>query len=425
MAFKLIKHRFSKSNETIVTGLDIGSSKVCCAIARIESSGDLTVLGYGYQGSKGLRGGMIIDMEALQDAVAHAVHGAEEMAGETIEEVYVSISPALCQSKSVRVDLSISAHPVDDDDIKKIIQQAVASVQKTQAVVIHNIPLNYDIDGVGGIRDPRGMFGELLKAKLHLMLCPRTPLRNLSACVERSHLDVSGFVSSVYASGMATLVDDELDLGVTLIDMGAGSSSIGLFFNGKLAHVDYVPLGGSHVTSDIARCFSTPLIQAERLKTLHGSALLSPLDGRESVVVPQIGDEASAKGLQVTKAELTEVIRPRVEEILDQLKAKIEQNPAHKYVGKRLVLTGGASLLSGVPEIAGLILDKQTRLARPLHISGLGENARRSDFVTCAGLLTYGQRQRGPYAMRAARREASASGTSRFGKVGGWFKENF
>jgi len=124
MAFKLIKHRFSKSNETIVTGLDIGSSKVCCAIARIESSGDLTVLGYGYQGSKGLRGGMIIDMEALQDAVAHAVHGAEEMAGETIEEVYVSISPALCQSKSVRVDLSISAHPVDDDDIKKIIQQA-------------------------------------------------------------------------------------------------------------------------------------------------------------------------------------------------------------------------------------------------------------------------------------------------------------
>ncbi len=423
MAFKLIRHRFSKTNETIVAGLDIGTSKVCCSVARIESSGELTVLGYGFYGSRGLRGGMIVDMEALQEAVAHAVHGAEEMAGETLHEVYVSVSAALCHSKAVRVDLPISSHAVDDDDIKKIIQQAVGSVQKHQAVVIHNIPLNYDIDGVPGIRDPRGMFGELLKAKIHLMLCPRTPLRNLSACVERSHLDVSGFVSSVYASGMATLVDDELDLGVTLIDMGAGSTTIGLFFNGKLSHVDYVPIGGAHVTSDIARCFSTPPIQAERLKTLHGSALVSPSDGRESIVVPQIGDEENAKGHQVTKTELTEVIRPRVEEIFEKVKAKINQNPAHKYVGRRLVLTGGGSLLSGVPEIAGMVLDKQTRLAKPLHISGLSEIARVPSFSTCAGLMVYGQKQKGPYAMLASRRQGDAP--TKFGRLGGWLKENF
>lgn len=422
MAFNLMRNRFSKTNNTIVAGLDIGTSKVCCAVARIEPSGELRVLGFGFYGSRGLRGGMIVDMEAMQNAVAHAVHNAEEMAQETIDEVYVSVSPALCQSKSVRVDLPISAHPVDDDDIKKVIQQAVASLQKEKALVIHNIPLNYDIDGVSGIRDPRGMFGDLLKSKIHLMICPRTPLRNLSACVERSHLDVSGFVSSVYASGMSTLVDDELDLGVTLIDMGAGSTSVGLFFNGNLAHVDHIPIGGAHVTSDIARCFSTPLVQAERLKTLHGSALVSPSDGRESIMVPQIGDEKSAKGQQVTKAELTEIIRPRVEEIFEKVKEKIEHNPAHKYVGRRLVLTGGGSLLSGVPEIAGLVLNKQARIAKPLHMIGLGETARVPGFVTCAGLLIYGQKQRGPYAMLASRRQESAS---KFGRVGTWFKENF
>lgn len=417
-----MRNRFTKSTETIVAGLDIGTSKVCCSVARIESSGNLKILGYGFYGSRGLRGGMIVDMEALQDAVAHAVHGAEEMAGETIDDVYVSVSPALCQSKSVRVDLPVSTHPVDDDDIRKIIQQAVASVQQTQSVVIHNIPLNYDIDGVAGIKDPRGMFGELLRAKIHLMVCPKTPLRNLSACVERSHLDIAGFVSSVYATGMATLVDDELDLGVTLIDLGAGSTSVGLFFNGKLAHVDYVPVGGAHVTSDIARCFSTPLIQAERLKTLHGSALISPSDARETIAVPQIGEDENSRGHNVTKAELTEVIRPRIEEIFEKLKAKIDQNPAHKYVGRRLVLTGGGALLSGVPEIAGLLLDKQARIAKPLHLSGLSEIARVPSFSTCAGLMIYGQKQKGPFAVLASRREETGG---KFGRIGGWLKENF
>jgi cell division protein FtsA len=422
MYFKSMRRNFARHNKTIVAALDIGTSKVCCAIARIETTGELTVLGYGFQASRGLRGGMIVDMESLQTSVAHAVHGAEEMAGETIEEVYTSISPTLTFSKTVRVDLPISGHPVDDDDIKKIIQQAIASIQKTQGVVIHNIPLNYDIDGASGIRDPRGMFGELMRAKIHLLSSPKTPLRNFSACVERSHLDIAGFVSSVYASGMATLVDDEIDLGVTLIDMGAGATSIGLFFNGKLAHVDYVPVGGAHVTADLARCFSTPLIQAERLKTLHGSALVSPSDGRETVLVPQIGDEDQGKGHQINKAELTHIIRPRIEELFEAVKQKLDKHPAHKYVGRRLVLTGGGSLLTGLPEMAGFVLDKQARLAKPLHINGLVEAARVPAFSTCAGLLIYGKKQKGPFAMLARRREDTKG---KFGRVGLWFKENF
>lgn len=423
MIFNSMRRSFKKSSNTTIAGLDIGTSKVSCAIARIEADASLNHLGHGFHASRGLRGGTIVDMESLQDAVAHAVQRAEEMAGEIIDDAYVSVSPGLCHSRTVRVDLAISGHPVDEDDIKKITQQAINAVQKNNTVVVHTIPLSYEIDGVGGIREPRGMFGDQLRAKIHLLQSPKTPLRNLSACVERSHLDVSGFVNSVYASGLATLVEDELDLGVTLIDMGAGSTSLGLFFNGKLAYVDHVPIGGGHVTSDIARCFSTPLIQAERLKTLYGSALVSPADGRESIIVPQIGDEAQSKGCQITKAELTQVIRPRIEEIFENVKANMMKSPAHKFAGRRLVLTGGASQLSGVPELASLILNKQARIAKPLFTNGLPEAARVPGFSNCMGLLLYGQEQLGPYAMLASRRQDNSKKS--FGRLGLWLKENF
>ncbi len=408
MAFQSLRRGFSKVNDSIVAGLDIGASKVCCAIARIESSGDLSIIGYGFHPSKGIRGGMIIDMESLQDSVAHAVHSAEEMSRETINDVYVSVSPAICTSKIVGIDLSISGHPVDDNDIKKIVQQSLSSINKNQAVVIHSIPLNYEIDGVSGIKDPRGMFGEILKSKINLMLCSHTPLRNLSACVERSHLDVAGFVSSIYSSGLSTLVHDELELGVTLIDIGASSSGVGLFFNGNLAHIDYVPIGGAHITSDIARCFSTPIMQAEKLKTLYGSSILSPADGRESVTIPQIGDDDASKAKQVNKSEIVDVIKSRVEEIFEKIKEKIIAHPSHRYVGHRLVLTGGSSMLNGIIDIAETTLDKKARIAKPANINDLVDKIKVPSFANCAGLLKYAQQQKGPYAMLASRRSSSS-----------------
>ena len=404
MPFQSIKRGFSKVNDSIVAGLDIGASKVCCAIARVEPSGSLSIIGYGFHPSKGIRGGMIIDMESLQESVAHAVHSAEEMSKETIDNIYVSVSPAICTSKIVGVDLTISGHPVDDNDIKKTVQQSLLSVNKNQASVIHSIPLNYEIDGVSGIKDPRGMFGEVLKSKINLMICPHTPLRNLSACVERSHLDIDGFVSSIYASGLSTLVPDELELGVTLVDIGASSSAVGLFFNGNLAYIDYVPIGGAHITSDIARCFSTPIMQAEKLKTTYGSALLSPADGRESVSIPQIGDNDISKAKQVNKSEIVDVVKSRVEEIFEKVKEKIIAHPSHRYVGDRLVLTGGSSMLNGINEIAENILDKKARIAMPINIADISPKIKIPSFSNCAGLLKYAQQQKGPYAMLASRR---------------------
>lgn len=423
--FKSVRRSFAKTTDTLIAGLDIGTSKVCCVIARIESTGDVRILGIGYQATRGIRSGTIIDMESLQNAVAQAVHQAEEQADETIEDVYVSISPALCVSKTIKVELDIQGHCVDDADIRKIVQQAVASIKSPNHLVIHTIPINYEIDTVQGIRDPRGMFGDDLKAKIHMLFASKTPLRNLTACVERCRLEVASYVASVYASGLACLVEDELDLGVTLIDLGAGTTSIGVFHNGKLAYVDYIPIGGAHVTSDIARCLSTPLHQAERIKTLYGTTMISPSDGRETIAVPQIGEADVTKNIQqVAKSELTQIIRPRVEEIFEKVKAKIAAHPSSRLAGRRVVLTGGGSLLSGVAEFAGMILEKQTRLGRPLHQQGVPDNARVPSFSTCSGLLTYGQQQKGPLAMLAAKRENDNESTS-LGRLSQWWKENF
>jgi cell division protein FtsA len=411
-----------KGSDSVIAGLDIGSSKVCCAIARVGPGNELNVIGIGYHASRGIRAGTIIDMESLQTAVAHAVHQAEEMADVTLEEVFVTVSPSICASKTVKVELPISGHAVDENDIKKIVQQAVQSLHSSSHVVIHTIPITYEIDEIAGIRDPRGMFGELLKAKIHMLFANKTPLRNLTACVERAHLDVTNFVTSIYASGLATLVEDELDLGVTLIDMGAGTSSVGIFYNGKLAQIDHVSLGGAHVTSDIARCLSTPLINAERIKTLYGTTMVSPSDSREMIPVPQIGEDETSKGSQIAKYELTQIIRPRVEEIFETIKQKLIQHPAYKMAGRRLVLTGGASLLPGMTEIAGLVLDKQTRLGKPLYLKGTTEGTRSPAFASCAGLLIYGQRQKSPYAMLTRKKEAPANS---FGRIGMWLKENF
>lgn len=421
--FKSMGRSFAKSTQSVIGALDIGTSKVVCAIARLNPSGSMQVLGIGCQAARGIRAGTIIDMEALYTSVAEAIHHAEETADETLDAVYLSVSPAICQSRSLKVELPIGGHSVDEADVKKIMQQAILSLQNPNQVMIHTIPLTYEIDDICGIRDPRGMFGEILKARIHMLFASKTPLRNLSACVERAHLDVASYVVSVYGAGLATLVEDELDLGATLIDMGAGTTSVGVFYGGKLAYADFLPMGGAHVTSDIARCLATPLAQAERIKTLYGTALISPSDSREMIAVPQIGEEKAMRGNQVSKAELTQIIRPRVEEILEAVKEKLGRNSASKLAGRRLVLTGGASLLPGLSEMSSIILDKQTRIGKSLYVKGANEISRSPAFSACAGLLLYGQKHQDPAVSMGRPREVVAAKKSFF-RVGSWLREN-
>ncbi len=247
-------------------------------------------------------------------------------------------------------------------------------------------------------------------------------MRNHSAAIGRSHLEVDALVVSPYAAGLSCLVEDEIDLGVTVIDMGGGTTTIGVFFDGNLVFADSVPVGGGHVTNDIARGLSTPVAHAERMKTLFGSAISASTDEREMIAVPQIGEEEDGHVNHVPKSLLVGIIAPRIEETFELVRDRLEASGFDKIAGRRVVLTGGACQLHGAREFAGLILDKQVRIGRPLRVAGLAEATAGPAFSTAVGLLHFAMSERAemPRAGRAPGRAAERV----FGRLGHWLREN-
>ena len=234
----------------LIAALDVGSNKICCFIARAEDDGRPRVIGIGHQLARGVRGGAIVDMEAAESAILTAVHAAEQMAGETIQDVVVNVSGGYPASQTIGVEVTIAGHEVGDGDLRRVLQHGHSPDHNGERQLIHSIPVGYTIDGSRGIRDPRGMYGERLGVDIHLVTAGAGAVRNLATCIGRCHLDIRGLVVSPFASGLATLVEDEMDLGVTVIDMGGGTTTIAVFFDGNVVYTDSVPIGGAHVTSD-------------------------------------------------------------------------------------------------------------------------------------------------------------------------------
>jgi cell division protein FtsA len=285
--------------------------------------------------------------------------------------------------------------------------------------VIHSIPVGFSIDDSRGILDPRGMVGDRLGVNMHIVTAAIASVRNHTAALDRSHLETEALVVSPYAAGLACLVEDERDLGVTVIDMGGGTTTIGVFFGGNLLFADAVPVGGTHVTNDIARGLSTPLGHAERMKALFGSAISSTLDERETIAVPQIGEEEEGHVNHVPKSLLVSIIAPRLEETFELVRNRLDASGCDQIAGRRVVLTGGACQLHGARELAGLILDKQVRIGRPQRIKGLAESTHGPAFSTAAGLLHFAisERTESPRPARIARGGI-------FARVGQWMREN-
>ena len=407
----------------LLAALDVGTSKICCLIARVDENARPRVVGIGHQLSRGLRGGAIVDMDSAELAILTAVHAAEKMSGETIHEVVVNLSGGFPASQTVAVEVAIAGHEVGDHDLRRVLDHGRQVNGSADRQVIHSIPVGYTIDGNRGIRDPRGMFGGRLGVNMHVVTAAAGAVRNLATCVNRCHLEVAALVISPYASGLASLVEDEKDLGVTLIDMGGGTTGIAVFFDGQVVFTDCVAVGGNHVTSDIARGLSTPLVHAERMKTLYGNALTSPNDEREVINVPPIGEEAAGQPNQVSKSILVGIIEPRLEETFELVRSRLEASGFDKLAGRRVVLTGGASQLPGVRELAQLVLDKQVRMGRPIRISGLAEATGGPAFSTAAGLITYAIRRETE--MRPQHRPTRAEPAGLFDRVGGWIRDNF
>ncbi len=414
----------AKPRNGLVAALDVGTTKVCCLIAKPGGEHGPRIVGIGHQVSKGVRNGTIVDLDQAEASIRTTVEAAEQMAGENIHEVIINLSGGRPQSRLVAYEVAIGGHEIGDGDIQRILDPAnLAQEKPDERELLHRIPMGYGVDGNRGVADPRGMFGERLSVNMHVVSALRGPLRNLEAVIRRCHLDIEGVVVSPYAAALGCLSEEEKALGVTCIDMGGGTTSVAVFFDGELVHTDVLPIGGAHVTKDIARGLVTPLNHAERLKTLYGNAMASANDDRQLIQVPSVGEEETPEAHTVPRSVLVGIVKPRMEEIFELVRDRLKQGGFDQVAGRGLVLTGGASQLPGVRELADAVLDKQARFGRPLAMDGMAEASAGPTFAACAGLLQYGLGHRAEET--GAEMLQSVEPQGRFGRIGQWLRENF
>ena len=325
--------------------------------------------------------------------------------------------------KKFGVDVNIGGHDITGNDVRRALAKAQEKEANESLELIHTIPTFFRVDGQNGIRDPRGMYAEELKVDVNLVSGDGAALRNMAACVERSHLDISALCASSYAAGLSSLVDDEIELGCTVVDIGAGVTSFAVFHSGYMIYCDAVPMGGQHVTNDIARGLTTSKENAERLKVHYGCAVASQSDEGEMIEVPRLGeDREHGKPNYVPRSYLVGIIQPRLEEIFEHVRAKLCDSGLERIISRRVVLTGGASQTLGIRDLAGHVLDKQIRIGKPIRLTGLPDAVSGPEFATVAGLLAYAAEH---VAEMPAEIVAQVRPESVFERVKLWIRENW
>lgn len=377
--------------QPVIATVDLGASKVSCFIMKGEGikreERALTTAGVGYVQSRGVRGGAIVNLDEAAQAIAQAVERAETVAGVSVQGVTVSTAGGQLASHRVRAQVSLGARPIGDADLSRAIGSALSQVKLPGRKPIHMLPMAWSVDGQKGVKDPRAMFGRSLGLELLVVSINENVFHTLSHCIERAHLSFEGVVAAPFASALAALEEDEMDLGAVCIDMGGGSTSVAVFNDGALVHVDSLPVGGGHVTQDIARGLSTSLVGAERIKNLHGSAIASSNEDREMIEAPPRGDDPGAGPVVAPRSMLKGIIAPRVEETLELLRERLKASGAPVEPGAGIVLTGGASQLAGVREVAVRVFDRPVRLGRPRRLPHLADAASGPAFCASAGVL--------------------------------------
>ena len=415
--------------------LDVGTSKVVCLIAHLmptEPSVALRcrthrsrILGIGHRRSSGIKGGAVVDMAEAEDAIRHAVDAAERMAGVQVESVIVNLTGGRLGSQLYNAKIATGGRTVSDHDIHRVLEAAASRTERQGRAVLHALPTGFSLDGTRGIRDPKGMMADELGADLHVVGCDAAAARNLMLVVERCHLKVEATVATPYAAALAALVDDEAELGTAVVDMGGGTTTIGVFADGRLVHADGFAIGGNHVTMDIARGLTIGLADAERLKTLYGSCMASPSDEFETIAVAKVGEDGE-QPTHLPKSQLVRIIRPRVEEVLELVRDRLKAAGFAPQAGRHLVLTGGACQLTGMPEMARRIVANEVRIGRPLGIRGLPESAKSPAFSAAVGLLIYPQVAAIEHFERRRQTVTQSTGTNGYmSRVGRWLRESF
>jgi cell division protein FtsA len=425
----------SPRKSALVAALDVGSSKVVCLIARLRPhppqqvltrrSHAIEVIGYGHTAARGMKAGSVINLAKVEEVIRQAVDSAERMAAVEIESVVLSISSGRLNSELFAADIEIVGSGVSEGDIARVLAAGSRHSLRDGRAVLHSLPVGYSIDGVNGVRDPRGMLGSRFGVDMHIATTDIAAARNLMLAVERCHLDVEAMVASPYVGALAVLADDEADLGAAVVDMGAGTTTMASFLGGRLVHLEGFALGGHHVTMDIARGLNARIADAERIKTLYGSVLSGGSDERDMITVPPLSDDEPDQGQFVSRATLVSIIKPRVEEILEMVRDRLAASSLASDRRSHVILTGGACQLTGLPDLASRILGRPVRIGRPLGIAGAPEAAKGPAFAVAAGLLVYPQAAHLEHFEPRRKRQLMTGTGGYFSRVGRWLRESF
>jgi len=423
--------RVMPEDGAIFAALDIGCSNLACLIARADSRqpGGFAIVAGGRQQSRGFSGGSMTDMDGLERCVRLAVEDAERQAGARIDQVSLAVTGPRVTSRLLSARHEQKGREIAPRDIRRSLSSALSGAITDDRAVLSAWPVGFRVDGEGSVRDPTGMVADAFDVHVNLVTAPRTLVRNLTECVSRAHLRVERMVPSCVASGLATLIDDELDNGAICIDMGAGVSALAAFLNGGPAWTDLVPAGGGLVTADLAQGLGTTFAAAERLKVVHGHAdrAAKGQGFGESVDCPILGDDGRLHVARLARARLAEFIAPRVEETFELIAERITASSLPRAMPRRAVLTGGASQMDGVRDVAARILNMPVRLARPNAAAYLGEDLDIPGFSTAAGLLLSDRLGSSDVAWAGAARMNTGehASDSVVNRTWHWLKENF
>jgi len=405
--------------KNLIVGLDIGTSKVVAIVAEASADGGMEVIGIGSHPSRGLKKGVVVNIESTVQSIQRAVEEAELMAGCQIHSVFAGIAGSHIRSLNSHGIVAIRDSEVNQGDVERVIDAARAVAIPADQKILHILPQEFIIDKQEGIREPVGMSGVRLEARVHMVTGAVSAAQNIVKCVRRCGLEVDDIILEQLASSYAVLTDDEKELGVCLVDIGGGTTDIAVFTDGAIRHTAVIPIAGDQVTNDIAVALRTPTQCAEEIKIKYACALTQLASPQETIEVPSVGDRPPRR---LARQTLAEVVEPRYEELLGLIQAELRRSGFEDLIAAGIVLTGGSSKMEGVVELAEEIFHMPVRLGSPQYVTGLVDVVRNPIYATGVGLLLFGDQHRG------GRGGESLTGGSTKGvweRMKNWFKGNF
>jgi cell division protein FtsA len=411
-----------KTEKNIIVGLDIGTSKVAAIVGEVNLDGDVEIVGLGQSPSRGLKKGVVVNLESTVNSIQRAVQEAELMAGCDISSVFVGIAGSHIHSLNSHGIVAISNKEVSQSDVDRVIDSARAVAVPADQKILHVLPQEFVIDGQEGIKEPVGMSGIRLEAKVHIVTGGVSAAQNIVKCIERCGLQVEDIVLEQLASSMSVLTDDEKELGVCLVDIGGGTTDIAVFTHGAIRHTAVIPIAGDQVTNDIAVALRTPSQNAEEIKKKYACALAQLAKLEETLEVPSIGDRAPR---QISRQALAEIIEPRYEELILLVQAELRRAGFEDLIAAGMVFTGGSSKIPGLVELAEEIFHMPVRIGIPQFVSGLVDVVRNPIYATGVGMVIYGDKNRDSGSSNATLTGVNSSEEGIWAKMKSWFQGNF